>query len=65
MLLAFFWYLIDAHKWFKGPKVFLANFPTYSRSTSNIVCWAMRVTSSTAKKLKALNVAVSMKRTGI
>jgi hypothetical protein len=45
MLMAFLWYIISAHKWFKGPKVFLVEILTNNRSMLNIVCWVTRVMS--------------------
>jgi hypothetical protein len=49
MTLATLWYIIDAHKWFKGPKVSSPITIANVRSTLNIVCWEIQETSSKEK----------------
>ena len=39
MIMAILWYIIDAHKWFKGPKVRSSVEVINIRSMLNIVCW--------------------------
>jgi len=58
MILAILWYIIDAHKWFKGPRVRPSMVVTNDRLMLSIACWETLVPCSKEKELALQRVAV-------